>query len=95
MEKLSCQSDESTWATAIKNTVFVEANVMNISTKFQLHLLMASEEMGGGVFFSANLDFWLPWQPIKFSGLDKIHMVGRGLHKELLCKTFVKIYAVR
>ena len=39
MEIISCHSDESTmsWATAIKNIFFVEANVMNISTKFQLH----------------------------------------------------------
>ena len=33
------------------------------------------------VFF-ANIKFRLPWQPIKFSGLDKIHMVGRGLLNE-------------
>ena len=45
METLSCYSDESTRATAIKNIVFVEADVMNIFTKFQLHPLMASEEM--------------------------------------------------
>ena len=37
METISCHSDESTEATAIKNTLFVEANVMNISTKFKLH----------------------------------------------------------
>ena len=37
METLSCHSNESTWATAIKNKIFVEANVMNISAKFQLH----------------------------------------------------------
>ena len=36
METLSCHSNESTWATATK-TIFVEANVMNISAKFQLH----------------------------------------------------------
>ena len=35
METLSCHSNESKWATAIKT--FVEANVMNISAKFQLH----------------------------------------------------------
>ena len=28
-----------------KNIIFVEANVMNISAKFQLHPLIASEEM--------------------------------------------------
>ena len=37
METLSCHSNESTWATAIKNLIFVEANIMNISAKFQLH----------------------------------------------------------
>ena len=48
-----------------------EANVMNISAKFQLHHpKLASEEKIFEYFF-ANLAFWLPWQPIKFSGLDK------------------------
>ena len=37
METLSCHSNISVWATAIKNKPFVEANVMNISAKFQLH----------------------------------------------------------
>ena len=37
METLSCHSNESTCIMAIKNIIFVEANVMNISTKFQLH----------------------------------------------------------
>ena len=37
MESLSCHSNESTWAMAIKYIIFVEANVMNISAKFQLH----------------------------------------------------------
>ena len=30
------------------------------------------------IFFE-NLPFMLPWQPIKFSDLDKIHMNRRGL----------------
>ena len=67
---------------------------MNISAKFQLHPLMASEEMIFENLFT-KLAFWLPWQPIKFRNLDKIHMVGRGLLKEQFCKTFVKISAVR
>ena len=37
MEILSCQSNENTWATIIKNIIYVEANVMNIYAKFQLH----------------------------------------------------------
>ena len=35
METLSCHSNESTLA--IKNTLYVEANVMNIYAKFRLH----------------------------------------------------------
>ena len=37
MEILRCHSNESTWATTIKNVIYVEANVMNIYAKFQLH----------------------------------------------------------
>ena len=37
MENLSCHSNESTWATTIINTVYVEANVMNMYAKFQLY----------------------------------------------------------
>ena len=37
METLCCHSDESTRVTATKNKIFVEANAMSISTKFQLH----------------------------------------------------------
>ena len=37
METLSCHSNQSAWATAIKNNIFVEANVMNMYAMFQLH----------------------------------------------------------
>ena len=67
---------------------------MNISAKFQLHPLMASEEMMFEYFF-ANLAFLLPWQPIRFSSLDKIHMLHRGLLKEHFYKTFVSISVMR
>ena len=56
----------------MKKHSFVEANVMNISTKFKFHPLEMTSE-----YFFANLTFMLPWQPIKFSGLNKIHVVGR------------------
>ena len=42
---------------------------------------MASELMIFQFFF-ANLAFQLPWQPIKFSSLDKIDRVSRGLLQE-------------
>ena len=37
METLSCHSYESTWAMTIKNIIYVEAFVMNMYAKFQLH----------------------------------------------------------
>ena len=37
MENLSCHSNETTWATTIKNTIYVETNLMNMYAKFQLH----------------------------------------------------------
>ena len=47
--------------------------------------LTASEEKIFEYFFE-NLPFMLPWQPIKFSELDKIHMNRRGLPKKHFCK---------
>ena len=47
--------------------------------------LMTSEEMIFEYFFE-NLHFMLPWQPIKFSDLDKIHMNRRELLKKHFCK---------
>ena len=61
METLSCHSDEITWAMAIKNIIFVEANVvMNISAMFQLHPPYGfwGDDF---LFFFANLSFRLPW----------------------------------
>ena len=37
METLSCYSNETTWATTIKNIIYVETNVMKTYAKFQLH----------------------------------------------------------
>ena len=34
---LSCHSNETTWATATKDIIYVETNVINMYAKFQLH----------------------------------------------------------
>ena len=49
--------------------------------------LMASEKKISIIFFLENLAFRLPWQPIKISDLNYIHMVGRGLLQKHFCKT--------
>ena len=93
-ETLSCHSNESTWATAIKNIKFVEANVINISAKFQQYPLFGFWENNVLIFF-CKFSVSVAMATIKFSGLDKIHMFGRWLFKEHFWKTFVKISAMR
>ena len=63
---------------------------MNIYAKFQFHLPYGfwEEDFFIYFFFLENLAFRLPWQPIKISDLDKIHMDGRGLLKKHFCKNF-------
>ena len=46
--------------------------------------LTASEKIFEYCF--KNLPFMLPWQPIKFCDLDKVHMNRRGLLKKHFCK---------
>ena len=58
--------------------------------KFSFIPLMISEEKIFEYFFE-NLPFMLPWQPIKFSDLDKIHMNRRGLLKKHFCKKNLNI----
>ena len=48
--------------------------------------LMASKEKIFEFFFFENIPFMLPWQPFRFSNLDKIHMNRRGLLKKNLCR---------
>ena len=45
----------------------------------------ASEELTFEYFFK-NLHFMLPWQPVRFSDLDKIHVNRRGLLEKHFCK---------
>ena len=85
METLSCHSNQSAWATAKKKTIFLQRLLLEtILQRFSFIPHTASEEL---IFeyFSKNLPLMLPWQPIKFSDLDKIHMNHRGLLKKDFC----------
>ena len=68
----------------------VEANVMNIYEKFQLHLPYGlwEEDFLFYFFFFENLAFWLSCE------LDQIHMVGRGPLQKHFCIFFFKIPTV-
>ena len=69
---------------------------MNITAKLQLHPTYGFR--GDDFFFFFNFFFFNCPGSQSNSGvwtLDKIHMFGRGLLKEQVCKTFVKISAVR
>ena len=56
MGTLSCNSNETTWATTIKNIIYVETNVMNVYAKFQLH---PSYDFLGEDFFNIFRKFTL------------------------------------
>ena len=45
MGTISYHSNQSSYPTGIKTTIYVEANVLNMFVKFQLHPLMVSEEI--------------------------------------------------
>ena len=53
-------------------------------------LLTASEEEIFNIFFE-NLPYMMPWQPIKFNDMDKIHMNRRRLLKKHFCKKKKKL----
>ena len=55
---------------------------------FSFMPLMASEKKIFEKQKFKNLAFRLPWQPIKISNLDKIHMAGKRLLQKHFCKTF-------
>ena len=63
--------------------------------EFPLHIATTGTLCVPCLHMQEKLTFCLPWQLIKFSSLDLIHMVVRGLLKEHYCKTFVKIPKVR
>ena len=44
MGTISCHSNQSSYPTRIKNTTFVEANVLSMYAKFQLHPPLVSEK---------------------------------------------------
>ena len=83
METISCHSNQSSYLTEIKNTNFVEANVLSMYAKFQLH-----PPYGLKIFkhFYENLPFLSRRQPIKFTDLDKSRMKCRGLLNKHFCK---------
>ena len=64
-----------------KNIIFVAANIMNISVKFQLYPPFGFWGDDIWKFFHKSSPR-LHWQSIKFRDLDKNHMLGRGLLTE-------------
>ena len=89
METLSCHSNQSIYATAIKNDNFVEANTINISAKFQFIPHIAFEEL---IFL-----YFSQTKPSRChdNHLDKKYMFGRGPLSTNISKKLVKISAMK
>ena len=72
----SCHSNQSSYPTGIKNTIFVKGIILSMYAEFRLHPLMVSEKIKKKY---ENLPFLPPREPIKFTDLDKSHLKRRGL----------------
>ena len=90
MGTISCHSNQSSYPTRIKNTIYVEANVLSMYAKFRLHPHTVSEKKIFKHFYK-NQPFLRPRQPIKFTDLDKSHMKRRGLLNKYFCKKKFKL----
>ena len=94
MGTISCHSNQSSYPTGIKNTTYVEANVLSMFAKFRHHPLYGTEKKIFKHFYE-NRPFLPPRQPIKFTDLDKSHMKRRGLLNKQFCKKKFKISPMR
>ena len=75
----------------MKNMIHVEANVLSMYAKFQLHPPPAFWGEDISIFFE-NLPFMWPRQPIKLSDLDKSHIKRRGLLDKHMCEKQLKYF---
>ena len=89
METRSCHSNQSSYPTGIKNNIHVTfgtgqcpKQVCHVSASSSLRFLRGRLL----IFFSENLPFMSPRQPIKSSDLYKSHMKDGGLLNYNLCK---------
>ena len=76
MGTISCHSNQSSYPIGIKNTTFVEANVLSMLPSFSFIPFMVSEKKIFKHFYE-NLPFLPRRQPIKFIDLDKSCMKCR------------------
>ena len=97
MGTISCYSNQSSYPTGIKNTTYVETNVLSMYAKFRLHVFIPYMVSEKKIFkhFYENRPFLPPRQPIKFTDLDKSHMKRRGLLNKHFCKKKFKISPMR
>ena len=94
METLSCHSNQSAWATAIKNNISVEAIVRNSPAKFQLYPPHSFWAVDFWIFFR-KFCLLVAMVTNQIKRLQQKGMFCRGPLKEHFCKFFVKISAMR
>ena len=79
METISCHSNQSSYPTGIKNITFCRGQcpmqVCQVSASSSIRFLRRRIL----IFFSENLPFMSPCQPIKSSDLDKSRVKHGGL----------------
>ena len=86
METISCDDNHSSYPTGVKSTNYVEANVLRMYAKFQLHPPYGFCEDANFFFFFKNVHFMSPRQPIKVSNLGKRRMKRGVLLNKHICE---------
>ena len=85
MGNISCHSNQSSYPTGIKNTTYVEANVLSTCTFFFASTPLWFLRRRFFNIFTKN-DLLLPRQPIKFTDLDESHMKRREILNKHFCE---------
>ena len=86
MGTISCHSNQSSYPTGIKNTTFVEGNVLIARMPCFSFILLTVSEKNNFEYFSKIYPLICPLQPIKLSNLDKSPMKHAGLLNKYFCK---------
>ena len=86
METLCCHSNQSSHLIGTKIITFEEAKMSMPCMKIISFIPLMVFEEKNFEYFTKQLRFMSPWQPIKFRNMDKIYTKHRGLLNKHFCK---------
>ena len=95
MGTISCHSNQSSYPTRIKNTTYIEANVLSMYAKFRLHPSYGFCEEGFFLTFLRKSTLFATLTTNQIHRIDKSRMKRRGLLNKHFCKKKLQISPMR